>query len=106
MPCWRWAAEAAYSITDRGRSAFRAWIALLSEKEAALAFDPIASRTSFDQALRAYRSGDRIGARRQVDALLARDAKDAQARFLLARLCLEGGDPATAAQHLQQVTAR
>lgn len=70
-----------------------------------MAFDPT-SRVTFDQAVRAYRAGDRIGARRQVDALLARDAKDAQARFLLARLCLEGGDPATAAQHLQQVTAQ
>jgi hypothetical protein len=38
-----------------------------------LAFDPTASRSSFDQALRAYRAGDRSGARRQVDALLARE---------------------------------
>ncbi len=71
-----------------------------------MAFDPTASRMSFEQALGAYRAGDRIGARLRVDALLARDPKDAQARFLLARLCLEGGDAAAAARHLKQVTAQ
>ena len=51
-----------------------------------MAFDPTTSRTNFDQALRAYRAGDRAGARRHVDALLAREPKDAQARFLLEQL--------------------
>jgi Tfp pilus assembly protein PilF len=71
-----------------------------------LAFDPTTSRTNFDRALRAYRAGDRAGARRHVDALLAREPKDAQARFLLARLCVDGGDSAAAAQQLKQVTAQ
>jgi tetratricopeptide (TPR) repeat protein len=71
-----------------------------------LAFDPTTSAASFDQALRAYRAGDRVGARLQIDALLARAPKDSQARFLLARLCLEGGDSAAAARHLKQVTAQ
>ncbi len=71
-----------------------------------MAFNPTASHAAFDLALRAYRAGDRIGARLRVDSLLARDPKDAQARFLLARLCLEGSDVAAAAQHLKQVTAQ
>jgi tetratricopeptide (TPR) repeat protein len=71
-----------------------------------LAVDPTAPSANFDQALRAYRAGDKVGARLRVDALLAREPKDAQARFLLARLCLEGGDAAAAAKHLKQVTAQ
>lgn len=71
-----------------------------------MAFDPAFSSTSFDQALRAYRAGDKVGARLHVDALLARQPQDTQARFLLARLCLEGGDSTAAAKHLKQVTAQ
>ncbi len=71
-----------------------------------MAFDPATSPAGFDQALRAYRAGDKVGARRRVDALLAKEPKDAQARFLLARLCLEGGDGAAAARHLKQVVAQ
>lgn len=71
-----------------------------------MAFDPVTPAGNFDQALRAYRAGDKVGARLRVDALLARQPKDAQARLLLARLCLEGGDATAAAKHLQQVTAQ
>lgn len=71
-----------------------------------MAFDPTSSAASFDQALRAYRAGDKVGARLRVDALLARDPKDAQARFLLARLCLESGDAAAALAQLKHLAAQ
>jgi tetratricopeptide (TPR) repeat protein len=61
------------------------------------------SSATYDAALRAYRAGDRVGARLQLEALLARDPSNGSVRMLLARLALESGDPAAARMHLKQV---
>jgi len=61
------------------------------------------SSATYDSALRAYRAGDRVGARLQLEAVLARDPSKAAVRLLLARLALEGNDPAAARMHLRQV---
>lgn len=76
--------------------------------------DPSASNPSpeesagstFEAALRAYRTGDMVLSRKMADMALVRDSGDVRWRLLLARLCHESGDRSLALSHLEAVLAR
>lgn len=57
-----------------------------------MALQPQSSPNTLDAAVRAFHAGDLTGARRRVEAVLKRDPRNADARFLLARFWLEAGE--------------
>jgi len=57
-----------------------------------MALQPQSSPNTLEAAIRAFQAGDLTGARRRVEAVLKRDPRNADARFLLARFWLEGGE--------------
>ncbi|HVI89246.1 MAG TPA: tetratricopeptide repeat protein, partial [Dongiaceae bacterium] len=57
-----------------------------------MALTPQSSPNTLDAAVIAFHAGDLTGARRRAEAVLKREPRNADARFLLARLWLEGGE--------------
>ena len=58
-----------------------------------------------EAALKAWRAGDRLTARLQLEALAQRKPEDAQTLSLLGRLCLEMKEPRAAISHLDRFVA-
>jgi tetratricopeptide (TPR) repeat protein len=63
------------------------------------------SQPTHEAALKAWRAGDRVTARRQLEAILQRNPKDAQVLSLLGRLSLEMKEPGAAIAYLDRFVA-